>query len=144
MNSSRAQFFLRSEVASGSAGDASYQVDLGGSVDAVAPPTQQTNSSGWEGQDQSWDSSWQSSWQGWGPTSVTLGDYWPQPTVYDITRNRKKEVNVIDNGKGPWEKVVLKMDSGAVDTCIPVKCAQTFELRQTKLSKAGIGYIAAS
>ena len=43
-----------------------------------------------------------------------------------------------------WERVALKIDSGAVDTVMPPTVAQYFPLEETERSKSGEGYIAAN
>ena len=41
-------------------------------------------------------------------------------------------------------KVTLKIDSGAVDTCIPIESALSYPIKESVMSKAGAGYRAAN
>ena len=43
-----------------------------------------------------------------------------------------------------WERITLKIDSGAIDTVIPPSVAKAFPTKSTAASRAGIGYRAAN
>ena len=43
-----------------------------------------------------------------------------------------------------WERIALKIDSGAVDTVMPPTIAQHFPLEETARSRSGEGYLAAN
>ena len=65
--------------------------------------------------------------------------------IMTLTKAKNVIADVKDNDQGlEWEKMILKVDSGAIDTCIPKGCAQAFELQESAMSKAGVGYQAAN
>ncbi len=37
----------------------------------------------------------------------------------------------------------MQIDTGAIDTVVPKEIAKTFEMKETAMSKRGIGYMAA-
>ena len=43
-----------------------------------------------------------------------------------------------------WEKITLKIDSGAIDTCMPPKLGQAFPLKPSEMSRSGSRYRAAN
>ncbi len=43
-----------------------------------------------------------------------------------------------------WGRVRAQIDSGATDTVGPKEIAQASEMRETEMSKRGIGYVAAN
>ena len=43
-----------------------------------------------------------------------------------------------------WERIRVQVDSGAIDTVAPKHVAKAFSLMETKMSKKGIGFIAAN
>ena len=51
------------------------------------------------------------------------------------------EVNEVTPG---WERVRVQIDSGAIDTVGPKEIAGAFKMRETEMSKKGIGYVAAN
>ena len=51
------------------------------------------------------------------------------------------EVNQLAHG---WERIRVQVDSGAIDTVAPKHVAKAFSLMETKMSKKGIGFIAAN
>jgi hypothetical protein len=66
------------------------------------------------------------------------------PGIYSVEREGKKsEINHVGNFKG-WEKVAVQVDSGAVDSVAPPGIAEAFSVMKTKMSEAGIGFVAAN
>jgi hypothetical protein len=55
----------------------------------------------------------------------------------------KGEVNEVRATPG-WEKIRVQIDSGAIDTVGPKEIARAFEMKETAMSKKGIGFIAAN
>ena len=53
-------------------------------------------------------------------------------------------IQEVGEGADNWEKITLKIDSGAIDTCMPPKLGQAFQLRPSEMSKAGSKYRAAN
>ncbi len=43
-----------------------------------------------------------------------------------------------------WERARAQIDAGAVDTVGPEETPQAFEMKETMMSKKGVGYVAAS
>jgi hypothetical protein len=80
-------------------------------------------------------------------TTVTRGGRWRPgpPGIYSLEREGVKaaEINHIGKYKG-WERIAVQVDSGAVDSVAPPGIAQAFNTMKTKLSEAGIGFVAAN
>ncbi len=57
-----------------------------------------------------------------------------------ITRG---EVNEVRETPG-WERIRVQIDSGAGDTVGPKEIAKTFAMKETIVSKRGIGFVAAN
>jgi hypothetical protein len=53
------------------------------------------------------------------------------------------EINEIGKYKG-WERITVQVDSGAVDSVAPPGIAAAFSTMRTKMSEAGIGFVAAN
>ena len=55
-------------------------------------------------------------------------------------------VNLIEMSRTTqgWERIAMKIDSGAVDTVMPPTVARHFPTEETARSKAGAGYLAAN
>ena len=69
------------------------------------------------------------------------------------TKKNKRAVDMVTKNKslsqvrfteGGWEKISLKIDSGAIDTVIPKDSATKFPTTATQMSKSGQGYKAAN
>ncbi len=43
-----------------------------------------------------------------------------------------------------WEKIRVQIDAGAVDTVGPTEVARALKMKETVMSKKGIGYLAAN
>ena len=57
-----------------------------------------------------------------------------------ITRG---EVNKVRETPG-WERIRVQIDSGAIDTVGPKEIAKAFEMKETIMSRRGIGCVAAN
>ena len=69
------------------------------------------------------------------------------PWIADVdccTRNNRASVMEVASIEQGWERIALKIDSGAVDTVMPPTIAQHFPLEETERSKSGEGYLAAN
>ena len=60
--------------------------------------------------------------------------------VISAENYKVEEVQVSEN----WEKIPVKLDSGAIDWVFTPETAQAFPIEPTRASKAGINYIAAN
>jgi hypothetical protein len=79
----------------------------------------------------------------WVPVTRGRWRYGP-PGVYSLEREGKPvEINQVGSFKG-WEKVAVQVDSGAVDSVAPPGIAEAFNTMKTKLSEAGVGFVAAN
>ena len=47
------------------------------------------------------------------------------------------QIGSVEEFSGAWERIAVKIDSGAIDTVTPRGTANTFELRETEASKHG-------
>ncbi len=55
----------------------------------------------------------------------------------------KGEVNEVRASPG-WERLRIRVDSGAIDTVGPKEITGAFKMWETEMSKRGIGYVAAN
>ena len=69
----------------------------------------------------------------------TLGQYMPEVFTVD----KPVEVCSVSEVKG-WERIRVQVDSGAIDTVGPKEVAKAFEMKETVMSKKGVGFIAAN
>jgi hypothetical protein len=80
-------------------------------------------------------------------TTVTYGRRWGAgpPGIYSIEREGAKvsELNSVGKYK-EWERIAVQVDSGAVDSVAPPGIAAAFSTMKTKMSEAGIGFVAAN
>ena len=53
-------------------------------------------------------------------------------------------INNVANVCGEWERIPVKLDSGAVATVMPPKVAKHFKVTQTEMSRNGPGFAAAN
>ena len=58
-------------------------------------------------------------------------------------KKTKGEVNEVRATPG-WERVRIQVDSGAIDTVGPKDIAGAFKMRETEMSRRGIGFVAAN
>ncbi len=58
-----------------------------------------------------------------------------------VVRGSSGDVNEVTPG---WERVRVQIDSGANDAVGPKEVARAFELKETVMSKRGVGSVAAS
>ena len=71
----------------------------------------------------------------------------PNPWIADVdscVRNNQTSLLEVACETQGWERVVLKIDSGAVDTVMPPTVARYFPVEETERSKVGAGYLAAN
>ena len=69
------------------------------------------------------------------------------PWIADVDsciRNDQKSVMEVANTEQDWERITLKIDSGAVDTVMPPTVGKHFPLEETERSRKGEGYLAAN
>ena len=64
-------------------------------------------------------------------------------SVEKVVKDKKGEVNEV-NARPGWEKVRIQIDSGAIDTVGQKNIAAAFKMRETEMSKKGIGFVAAN
>jgi hypothetical protein len=80
-------------------------------------------------------------------TTVSHGRRWGAgpPGIYSIEREGVKvsEVNSVGKYK-EWERIAVQVDSGAVDSVAPPGIAAAFSTMKTRMSEAGIGFVAAN
>ncbi len=58
-------------------------------------------------------------------------------------RINRGEVNEVVEAPG-WEKIRVQTFSGAVDTVCPTEIARAFDVKETAMSRRGIGFVAAN
>ena len=65
-----------------------------------------------------------------------------------LAREPSKSVQIAgveeDSGDNEWENIIFKVDSGAIDTCIPKSSATAFPIHESIMSKSGMSYRAAN
>ena len=62
----------------------------------------------------------------------------------EVDRNYPREISSVVRVEGDWERIPIKVDSGAVDTVMPPSVANYFNLVKTEMSKEGPGFRAAN
>ena len=62
----------------------------------------------------------------------------------EVDRNVPREISSVVQVEGEWERIPIKIDSGAVDTVMPPGVANHFDLVETELSRKGPGFRAAN
>ena len=58
--------------------------------------------------------------------------------------NRPQEIGAVTHVEGKWERISVKIDSGAIDTVMPPSVAKYFDTVQTEMSQKGPGFRAAN
>ena len=58
--------------------------------------------------------------------------------------NRPQEIGAVTHVEGQWERIPVKIDSGAIDTVMPPTIARYFDTVQTEMSQKGPGFRAAN
>ena len=61
-----------------------------------------------------------------------------------MSRDDDKNINALEAPRGRWERIAIKIDSGAIDTVMPSNTAQFFPVKETEASKSGRGFRAAN
>merc|ERR1712219_106988 len=64
--------------------------------------------------------------------------------VMSVDFNRPPEIRVVAQVDGKWERIPVKIDSGAIDTVMPPSVAKYFNTIQTVMSQRGLGCRAAN
>ena len=62
----------------------------------------------------------------------------------EVNAKANADVNAVGAPEGQWERIPMKVDSGAVATVMPPSVAKHFQVTETKLSKNGPGFRAAN
>ena len=65
-------------------------------------------------------------------------------SISEVCRNTNREIASVSQTAGQWERIAVKIDSGAVDTVMPPHVATHFNLEHTEMSKSGPGFKAAN
>ena len=60
------------------------------------------------------------------------------------TDNSQSEIGAVSSFEGEWERIPIKIDSGAIDTVMPPSVGKHFAVKQTNLSINGPGFRAAN
>ena len=88
----------------------------------------------------------------------TSSGHWPEKTkktrlnwvpvgcrdIDFLSRDDDKHINSLEASQGCWERIAIKIDSGAVDTVMPPDTARFFPVKETEASKSGRGFRAAN
>ena len=64
--------------------------------------------------------------------------------VMSVDVNRPQEIGAVTHVEGHWERIPVKIDSGAIDTVMPPTTAKYFNTVETEMSKKGPGFRAAN
>ena len=64
--------------------------------------------------------------------------------IASVDVNHPQVVNAISATAGEWERIPIKIDSGAIDTVMPTNVANHFKIQETNMSKNGPGFRAAN
>ena len=83
------------------------------------------------------------SFQNW-RQQVMLGEVTHKPKIDEVTRNVDTHIDEVIPEQGNWERIPLKLDSGAVETVIPASAGKFYPTRETEASKSGAGFRAAN
>jgi hypothetical protein len=70
------------------------------------------------------------------------GRWFCPPGIFSIEREDTKR-DIIQICKG-WERLKVQVDSGAIDTVAPLDIASAFSVMKTRMSEAGVGFVAAN
>ena len=79
-----------------------------------------------------------------GPIRIMTRDEETNQEVCVLTRGDSGPIQEVTGEHAGWERISLKIDSGAIDTCLPPKAANVFPLKESEMSKAGVNYRAAN
>ena len=64
--------------------------------------------------------------------------------LYSVDRNIDNNVSAVMTVQGQWERIAMKIDSGAIDTVMPPNVASHFSTTETEASRNGPGFRAAN
>ena len=65
-------------------------------------------------------------------------------TIASVEKNSTQNIGAVSKVDRGWERVSVKVDSGAVDTVMPLRVATHIEVRETEASRSGPGFKAAN
>ena len=80
----------------------------------------------------------------WMPTGSRWTKVRKEAGVMSVDVNRPQEIAAVTHVEGKWERIPVKIDSGAIDTVMPPTMARYFDTVQTEMSKKGPGFRAAN
>ena len=79
---------------------------------------------------------------------MSTGNRWrkveKEAGVMSVDVNRPQEIGAVTHVEGKWERIPIKIDSGAIDTVMPPTTAKYFNTVQTEMSQKGPGFRAAN
>ena len=64
--------------------------------------------------------------------------------ILSVDFNKPQEIGSVAHVDGEWERIPVKIDSGAIDTVMPPSVARYFNTVQTEMSQKGPGFRAAN
>ena len=64
--------------------------------------------------------------------------------IMSVDVNKPQEIGAISQVSGTWERIPVKIDSGAIDTVMPPSVGRFFNTVQTEMSQKGPGFRAAN
>jgi hypothetical protein len=79
----------------------------------------------------------------WGPPQGRWRNGPPGICSLEREGGRSPAINSVGKVKG-WERITIQVDSGAVDSVAPPGIAEAFNTMKTRMSEAGIGFVAAN
>ena len=59
--------------------------------------------------------------------------------ILSVDFNKQHEIGSVAHVDGDWERIPVKIDSGAIDTVMPPSVARYFDIVQTEMSQKGPG-----
>ena len=66
------------------------------------------------------------------------------PELLSVDFNKPQEIGSVAHVDGQWERIAVKIDSGAIDTVMPPAVGKHFNTIQTEMSQRGPGFRAAN
>ena len=64
--------------------------------------------------------------------------------IMSVDVNKPQEIGAVSQVSGTWERIPVKIDSGAIDTVMPPSVGRFFNTIQTEMSQKGPGFRAAN
>ena len=82
------------------------------------------------------------------PTGIGKAPRWVRVNrdmdVLSVDVNKPQEIGSVAQVSGEWERIPIKIDSGAIDTVMPPSVAKHFRTVETEMSRRGPGFRAAN